>query len=226
MSRLAALFINVSATSALGFVLLGLLIFAWASFLEVHGCNPTRVRSTMLSILAVAMSSELAFSISGLTQSWVAAVVLVVNIWGWLDALLRFPTIHGISSGFAAKQFLLLVIKTLSYAFGIVSLKQHLAKFLMMMLINIWGLPVLYLMALPFHPAQRVATDGRDVDLVVRLWHISTCRVERQKCARSCRTWLQKGLVMMSQRSPMIKLAVCAASPACRRNFSKGRRMV
>ena len=46
-------------------------------------------------------------------------VSLFVNLWGGLDALLRFPAAHEIKSFFATKQFALLVTKSLSYAFGI-----------------------------------------------------------------------------------------------------------
>ena len=47
----------------------------------------------------------------------------------------------------------------------------------------IWGLPVLYLMALPLDPAEQVAADEEDdVDIVMGIWNLTTCQKERQRC--------------------------------------------
>merc|ERR1719359_479985 len=103
----------------------------------------------MLGILAAATACEMAFAVNDLTRTWVAVVSLIVNLWGGLDALLRFPAAHDLESFFAIKQFLLLVAKTFSYAFGINGFRQHIGTFLAILVLIIWGLPVLYLMALP-----------------------------------------------------------------------------
>jgi len=221
MAQPAVLTFSLLGITLLGLFLLGLIVAAWASFLDVHEHKPVKVRSVMLGILGAATLCELCLSYCGLTQAWVLVVVLGVNLWGWLDALLRFPVAHDLDSLFAAKQFVLLTVKTLSYAFGIVGFRQHIGEFLMLALLNIWCLPILYLMALPFHPAQKAATDGRDVDLIVRLWQLGTCKRERQRCTRSCKAWLQRRLFAASQYSPMMKVALCAASPVYRRAFSR-----
>lgn len=223
----AVLTFGLLGTAVLGFVILGLLVWAWGRFLDVYESNPATVRSTMLAILGTATACELGFSLHGLTQPWVSAVSLAANLWGGLDALLRFPASHDLESLFAVKQFLLLLTKTFSYAFGINDFRQHIGMFLLVLLINIWGLPVLYLMALPLDPAEQVAADERDdVDLVVRVWQLTTCRTERQRCLRSCRHWLHRRLFAVSERSPVARIALCAASPTYRRAFSKGCRSV
>jgi len=214
-------------TIALSFVILALLIWIWGSFLDVHEHNPARVRNAMVGILAASTAGEMALCAHGLTSTWVAAISLFVNLWGGLDALLRFPASHDFESFFASKQFLLVILKTFSYAFGINEFRQHIGAFLMVLLIIVWGLPVMYLMALPLDPAEQVAADERDdVDLVLRVWQLTTCQKERQRCLGGCKKWLHRRLYAASQRSPIAKIALCAASPHYRRAFSKGCRSV
>jgi hypothetical protein len=186
--------------------------------------NPASIRATMLLILGIASACEISFSYFGLTQHWVAVVAVAINLWGGLDALLRFPAAHDIESFFAVKQLLLLFAKLFAYAFGIIHLRRHINEFVMILILLIWTLPVLYLMALPLNPAEQVAdNDCDDVDLVVKVWELSTCRTERQRCLKTCRTWLHRSLFAVSERSNVAKMAICAASPSYRRVFSKGR---
>jgi len=224
ISSAPVLTFSLLGTIAIGFIILAVLIWLWGSFLDIHEHNPARVRSTMLGVLIFGTAFEMGIAAHGLTLYWVAVVSLIVNLWGGLDALLRFPAAHEFESFFATKQFLLLVAKTFSYAFGIVGFREHVGMFLLFLLINIWGLPVLYLMALPLDPAEQVVADERDdVDLVVRVWQLTTCHTERQRCLRSCNNWLHRRFYAISQRSPIAKIALCAASPTYRRAFSKGR---
>jgi len=229
MATLAVATLSLVGIIVLGFGLCALLIGAWALFLDVveqREHSPAKVRAAMFSILFAAMMCESAFLFCGFTHRWVIVVSLLVNLWGWLDALLRFPVVHDVQSVFTAKQFLLLVLKTLSYAFGIIGLSDHIGKFLLLVMINIWGMPVLYLMALPLH--DYAEPDERDVDLVLRVWQFTTCKTDRQQCLRTCKNWLHRRLFDVSLRcdSPTVRSAVCAASPVCRRAFSKGCRSV
>jgi len=221
----AVLTFSLLGAIVLGFIILGLLIWLWGTFLDVHEHNPARVRSAMTVILALATLCELGFSTYGWTCQWVAIVSLVVNLWGGLDALLRFPAAHEFESFFAAKQVCLLLAKTFSYAFGMIDFRQHIGKFLVVLLIIIWGLPVLYLMALPLDPAEQIAADEHDnVDLIVKVWRLTTCQKERLRCAKTCKNWMHRRLFSASQGSPIARIALCAASSTYRRAYaSKGR---
>jgi len=211
----------------IGFVLLGLIIWLWGSFLDVHEHNPARVRSAMTAILAFSTLCELGFSTHGWTCHWVGIVALVVNLWGGLDALLRYPAAHDFESFFAVKQVSLLLVKTFSYAFGINGLGAHVGTFLVILLVIVWGLPVLYLMAMPLDEAEQVAADEHDnVDLIVRLWRLLTSQTERQRYTQSSKKWFNRRLLVASQKSVIAKIALCAASPTYRRSFSKGCRSV
>jgi len=164
---------------------------------------------------------ELGFSSYEWTHQWVGMIALAVNIWGGLDAVLRFPAVHSFESFFAAKQVALLLVRTLAYAVGIIDFRQHIGKFLVVFIILIWGLPVLYLMALP---EREVAADERDnVDLVVKIWRLTTCGVERQRCMTTCSSWVHRRLFSASKGSPIASIALCAASSTYRRAYSQGR---
>ncbi|CAE8593083.1 unnamed protein product, partial [Polarella glacialis] len=112
---------------------------------------------------------DIGMSTSGITCPAVASLSLLVNIWGGLDALLRFPAAHELESFFSVKQFCLLSLKTFGYAFGFSSFREHIGKFIVVLLLNIWAPPVLYLMALPLDPFEQVVKDDEyDVDLAFR----------------------------------------------------------
>lgn len=217
-------FLCILGTIGLSFLTLGFALWAWGCFLDVQDHNPAKIRSTMLLILSVVSLCDISFSFFELTYNWVAVVALSINLWGSFDALLRFPAAHDLESFFAVKQIVLHLMKGFAYAFGIIGLGTHISEFVLILVLNIWALPVLYLMALPLNPAEQVADkESDDVDLVVRVWELSTCHTERQRCLKTCRTWFHKRLFDVSERSRMAKMAICAASPSYRRVFSKGR---
>lgn len=208
----------------IGFTILGMMISLWGSFLDVNVHNSARVRSAMIVILVLSTMCELSFSSYEWTHQWVGMIALAVNIWGGLDAVLRFPSAHDFESFFAAKQVSLLLVKICAYAIGIIDFRQHIGKFLVVFIIVIWGLPVLYLMALPLDSAEQAAADERDdVDLVVKIWRLTTCRSERQRCMSTCRSWLHRRLFSASKSSPIARIALCAASSTYRRAYSQGR---
>jgi len=204
------------------FVLLATLVWAWGGFLDRHEHDPARVRAAMFIILSLATVAELALCASGVTHSVVAWVSVIVNVWGGMDALLRFPAAHSLESFFSLKQFFLLVVKTFAYAFGMVTFRKNLATFLAVLLINIWGMPVLYSMALPMDPAEQVVKDDSyDVDLAVRVWQLASCSYERRQCMVSCKGWWYQSLTLASESSSLARLAICAASPEHRRALKK-----
>lgn len=181
----------------------------------------------MLLILVVVTAFELGFATQCSAVSGLAGCCLLVNVWGPLDALMRFPKAHEIESLFTLKQFLLLALKTLTLAFGIDAITDHLGLLLIVLLLNIAGLPVLYSMALPLDPAERVLKDDAyDVDLAWRLWKVLRCPGERRRCAAWCRTWWHRSLKLASERSTVLRVALCAANPDYGRIYKRTGRCV
>jgi len=204
------------------FVIWALAIWLWGFFLDDYEHNPAKVRSVMLCILAVTTTIEMLLAGSDLTHSWVAVVALIVNAWGPLDALLRFPASHDVDSMFTLKQFSLVIIKTFAYGFGMNGFRQHIGIFLLIVSIIVWLQPVFYLMALPLDPAEQVAADDRDdVDVVIRLWLLLTCENERLRCLDACKRLVLRQCCSMSHTSPMAKVLLCATSPSYRRSVGR-----
>jgi hypothetical protein len=85
----------------------------------------------------------------GYTRSFVLPLVTFINVYGYCDAVLRFPSIPRLDSFFAAKLLICLIAKTVVYATGFIHIHEWALSFLSGLLVNVWLLPVLYVMALP-----------------------------------------------------------------------------
>jgi hypothetical protein len=214
--------LNVFGSIFFSFVVLACLIYMWGKMLDKYEHDPGRVRAIMFLILIFATLVEMSLCAQGITYQWVAYLSLVTNLWGGLDALLRYPAAHSLESAFTAKQLLLLTAKTIAYAIGMRTFRLHAGVFFVELLLNIWGLMVLYLMALPLNEREQVARDSDyDVDLMIRVWQLATVSHERRRCVATCRTWWYRRLAAASESgSPLARYAICcAASPEYRRTF-------
>lgn len=209
------------------FIVLGFAVWAWGLFLDRYEHDPGRVRAVMSCILFAVSVTEMALVMSGVTQSWVLWISFVVNVWGGVDALLRFPAAHELESFFSLKQFSLLGVKTLAYGFGMSRFRRDVSKFFVILLLMIWGLPVIFLMALPLDPAEQVVKDdAQDVDILAKLWQLARCGKQRRQYLATCRTWWNRNLVAVAEISPLARFVIGVASPAIRRNFKKTGRTV
>mmetsp|Transcript_10825 Transcript_10825/g.28954 ORF Transcript_10825/g.28954 Transcript_10825/m.28954 type:complete len:232 (-) Transcript_10825:784-1479(-) len=210
-------------TVVLIFGALGVAVWSWGCFLDNYEHDPGRVRAWMAMILLFTTMTELGLASSGIVHNWVVVFSLVANFWGGLDAVLRYPKAHDLESFFSVKQFFLLTVKTFAYAFGIVSFRMHIVKFLLVLLFNTWGLPVLYLMALPLDACEMVTKDDEyDVDLAVRVWQLTLNPIERRKCMMTCKSWWYRKLSTASESSSLARnLVLCSASPEYRRTLQR-----
>lgn len=209
------------ASIVVSITVFAVLVWLWGSFLDRQEHDPGRVRAVMFIVLSIMTMGEFSLVTYGAVAPKAFALALLVNLWGCMDAVLRFPASHDLESWFSAKQFALLMLKTVGYGYGFVSLRQSMGIFIAMLLLNIWGLPVLYLMALPLDPMEQVADDEYDVDLALRVWQLAMCSKERRRCIDTCRCWMNRKLVAASEQSSLARMAICAASPQYRKAFSK-----
>jgi len=217
---------SLLATVILTIIVFCVIVWLWGAYLEEHEHDPGRVRAVMFIILACVTAMEMSLAAYGLVKPRTVTISLVVNLWGGMDALLRFPAAHDLESWFSVKQILLLSAKTMGYAWGFVSFRADLGKFIALLLLNIWGMPVLYLMALPLDPLEQVADDEYNVDVAVRVLQLVTNSLERRRCIDTCRVWWNRKLCAASEKSSIAKIAICAASPQYRRAFNKKGRSV
>lgn len=209
------------ASIVLSISVFAVLVWLWGSFLDRQEHDPGRVRAVMSIILTITTMSEFCLAAYGAVTPKAFVLALLVNLWGGMDAVLRFPASKDLESWFSAKQFALLILKTVGFGYGFVSLRQNMGIFIAILLLNIWGLPVFYLMALPLDPREQVADDEYDVDLALRVWQLAMCSKERRRCIHTCQCWMNRKLVAASEQSSLARMAICAASPQYRRAFSK-----
>jgi len=108
--------------------------------------------------------------LSGDLETWSFALIFVVNCWGTLDAVLRFPVMHSFSSMFVWKQLALVMLKVMCYVCGFHDAVDRLALFVIALLGLVFTLPLLYITALPMgdSPQMHMKHDAVDKDLFVR----------------------------------------------------------
>eukprot|EP00928_Gymnodinium_smaydae_P024438 TRINITY_DN19772_c0_g1_i1.p1 TRINITY_DN19772_c0_g1~~TRINITY_DN19772_c0_g1_i1.p1 ORF type:complete len:249 (+),score=40.60 TRINITY_DN19772_c0_g1_i1:98-844(+) len=149
----------------------GVVIWRWACFV---GGRPVteRLRSALCAALAAATAVEVSLCLLGFLRWWMVLVFLVLNAWGPLDAVLRYPVMHDVDTFFAMKQLLLLCAKLVSLSFGFVDLLSSMPLLLALSMLDFFVLPALYLMALPLDQSpeeqRRAARNVLDVDILLR----------------------------------------------------------
>mmetsp|Transcript_119132 Transcript_119132/g.323205 ORF Transcript_119132/g.323205 Transcript_119132/m.323205 type:complete len:249 (+) Transcript_119132:39-785(+) len=221
-------------TISLGIALVGSVgtllaaFYAWGAFLDANEHDPRRVRAVMFLALVLAATAETSLACSsGLFAGWVAWLLAVANVWGGLDAVLRFPASHSLGSLFSVKQLLLLAAKALAFAAGLRELRRHAGLFAALLLLDVAGPAMLYLMALPLDTREQVALAGAyDVDVLVRAWQLATRPSECATCAADCRRWWYRRLTAAAEASPAARRVVCAASAEHRRALGRRARAV
>lgn len=105
--------------------------------------------------------------------------VLAVDIYAYLDGIARFPSIPSIESYFAFKLMGSVIAKTIIYATGFANIQAWSLLFLSALFLNVWLLPVLYVMALPFgdsSPGLR-----KDRDMLIEVLYFLTDEQEREE---------------------------------------------
>lgn len=218
---------SVVSCIVLGVLILTFLIWVWGSVLDSIEHDPGRVRALMFIILSTVAACELSLVTCGIFHSIVVWISLVANLWGGLDALLRYPASHDLDSFFSAKQIGLLLIKTAAYSFGAVDFRASTGIICIALLLAVWSLPILFLMAMPMDPKEQVAkNDKYDIDLLVRVWQLVASSRERNHCLSVCRFWWNRKLMAASESSSLARMAICYASPQYHRAFKRVGRSV
>mmetsp|Transcript_121699 Transcript_121699/g.190947 ORF Transcript_121699/g.190947 Transcript_121699/m.190947 type:complete len:217 (+) Transcript_121699:35-685(+) len=192
---IVALDSNFSAATllhlAIAVAILCALLLTWSDHLDRHEHNPGYVRGHMIGILLLAIVVEVSSVMCALMSSWAFYTCLLANVWGSFDAVLRFPARHRSGSLFAWKQYTLIAFKTYSCIFGVSNLSPEVGIRCLLIFLDVWGLPLFFLMARPMDPAEEVADEMDDVDLVFRMWHLAASHHERCRCLAKCRRWYQ-----------------------------------
>lgn len=208
-------------------LLLFCVLLSWDLYLNLHEHDPDQIRRVMGLALVLVMAADTALALHGVTKLWMGWLTVALDLWGGLDAVLRYPACHHLTSFFSLKQFACLAIKSCVYPIGMASFRRDASTVFVIVLFTICSLPLLYLMALPMDRNEQCLNDDTyDIDLARRVWHMAVRPVERRQSIAICRTWWNRHLVDATESSPFVRVAICAASPAYRRTFKRAGRSV
>ena len=89
-----------------------------------------------------------------------------MNIYGYLDAILRFPSVPQLESYFCLKLLVAVIAKTVAYSLGFIEIHRWALLFLSALFLNVWLLPVLYVLAVPYGDSSPFRKDR---DMLVQL---------------------------------------------------------
>lgn len=198
-----------------------LALTTWVDFIEKQP-DVHRTREIMTNVLAVMKTLELLLWWNGYVTGWIAMCVVVGDGWGAIDAVLRFPVVHGIASPFALKQFLLLVMKLVGYCYCFVDISSSKVLVFTLLLVNIISLPGLYLWALPFddEQAQRSASSFVvDEDIARRLWRFLWDPIARRAFLVACARELWEPSLALARSSPLVTKVCIRCAPSLRRTL-------
>lgn len=209
---------------------------SWCAYLaERPPCDS--IRFWLVCATGVVSAVELGlYSFREDARLWFALAVVPVNVWGMLDAALRFPTARGACSFFATKQLGLLVLKLVMYTFGLGSVYASLLSYASLVLANLVMLPLMYLLALSectAVPPKRskikiaraqsqslAAASARacDVDILLGALRVCMAREGREAVYASCVKRARSMAVSVLLSLPrLLQASLANVSPWCHR---------
>jgi len=148
-------------------------ILSWTTWVETYQPYPEKLRRVLFVVVICMTAVEGLMIFTGRIKFWLTYVLVLVNGWGYLDAVMRFPVVHSIYSVFTIKNVILLAIKIISLPFAYWNIAESAfaaTSLLSLIMMNMLGIPTAYMVSLPFeHPEmdQRIAAhDVDDVDIL------------------------------------------------------------
>lgn len=176
----------------------------WCIFLEYEPSSE-QVRRIMLYVVSCITCFEFALGLTSLVHWWMLPLLVLTNVWGLLDAALRFPVVHDVDTMFTVKQVLLLVVKVLGCVFGFIDFQQTWMLMFLMFIADVCALPLLYCLALPVDEdpkQQRIAANSvEDVDIALRIGRVLINRDARKNFILGCRRRSHKATLEIARKS-------------------------
>lgn len=147
----------------------------WPEFVE--DSPYANVRRLLFWMFAVQAALEVCMFLGGAMGLKLLALAAFVNVWGMLDAFLRFPIAHDVDTLFGLKQFVLFMVKLIGYIFGLWT-DMDAPWLVFVVWLNVITLPLLWLMAVPVEIEEK--HDSVDLDIAVRLYRLLSKPKERE----------------------------------------------
>lgn len=194
----------------------------------VDNTEARRVRRILIRLAMLLSLEEWVLYMADVISVWSFLALLFCNLWGHLDAFLRFPIVHDLDSLFALKQLFLLLLKVASYLLGYKKLAQNLAWAVLALLINVCTLPIIWLTALPIGDinSYHQKHDVVDQDLAWRIWRFARVSSDRALCVAHFKASCRRALATLAEQCPPLKPLVLRLDPQMQRVLRKARAQV
>jgi len=185
----------------------------WPDYVDSH--DFVQVRGKLLQAWVLEMCFELVIWYSGCVKSLCFVAIIVANVWGMLDAFLRYPVVHDIDTLFGLKQLFLILIKLIAYTAGFVNIAKDVGLFVLLLLSSTCVLPIVWLVSLPIvDVGSHFGHSVEDVDLAVRLYRLASRPAQRVKLASDLKLFLRRSAVKVVRFAPFVKSLVIAIDPS------------
>jgi hypothetical protein len=93
--------------------------------------------------------------------------IVLVDLLGYLDALVRLPVVPSFDSVYGIRLLASVAVKTVAYSVGFVDIHKHTLLFLSALFMNVWLLPVLYLLVVPYGDRSPFRNAGGILTLIL-----------------------------------------------------------
>ncbi|CEM06374.1 unnamed protein product [Vitrella brassicaformis CCMP3155] len=166
------------------FVIVGLIaggLYWYGCFLDKADIDD--IKRVLTYLVWVLCAVEVTMWLLGFTSGFYILLALVTNVWGFLDGIHRYPKpiVRDPVNLFVGKVTLLSVAKALTFVFGF--RYRTSLWFLWWFFLNVWTLPLFFVMSLPFGDKRlsHAPMDTVDKDMLVQLYEAVIIPVHRRK---------------------------------------------
>eukprot|EP00931_Biecheleriopsis_adriatica_P078643 TRINITY_DN52072_c0_g1_i1.p1 TRINITY_DN52072_c0_g1~~TRINITY_DN52072_c0_g1_i1.p1 ORF type:complete len:206 (+),score=27.76 TRINITY_DN52072_c0_g1_i1:62-679(+) len=151
---------------------------------------------------------------------WSLIGLVITNVWGWLDAVLRFPILHEMDSLFVIKQLFMLLLKFAWLIMVYMRKKANPIAFVFCCMLAVIA-PMIYTMVLPIDESEKtynlIRSTYVDEDIAVRIWRvIGNPRESLRAFNRMRHKAMKRSLEEIAERSPAMAAKISDMSPSKR----------
>lgn len=193
----------VGIVSALFFPSVVLVCWLW----WMENCQPyyEQTRFVLFVIVTLLTIYETYLIWAGVMCEWMYLPLLICNLWGYMDAVYRFPLVHEAFSRFHLKMLSVLLLKIAFIPACLPNIGRNIHNALTLLALILWNLialPGLYIAALPVDSSDQemreAAHDVVDVDPVARaLQFVTDKEFRKEKWEASARQLRSTAIILV-----------------------------
>mmetsp|Transcript_48057 Transcript_48057/g.88532 ORF Transcript_48057/g.88532 Transcript_48057/m.88532 type:complete len:234 (-) Transcript_48057:237-938(-) len=178
-----------------------------------------KVRMVLNFLLLVQSLVEISMWTNGVVRAWMLIPIIFTNVWGMLDANLRYPIVHTVDSNFNVKQVLMLAARFVCYTLGFCRLADNAGLFFLWQCAGVVMLPILWLFALPITDSRcnHMKHGAMEEDILVHLWRMMSNPADRKQIGQQLRVLTCRSAVTLVSVVPSLKSTIVMWDPSLAR---------